>query len=289
MNRVLGIVLFTIALCVVSAAQNPGLPPVQSRQAAAPSQQWVDTYCRSLPAAKAFPTALTEVCQFALSSEQRFPDFICEQTTERYEPFRPSNSSVIMMRRSSVITSTVTYVSGQESYSNVRVDGKPTSADMLKVGGMSSEGEFATALRNLFEPESKTQFVFVRETTLESIPVLVFDFNVTSADSRWAIVAGTQPVTPAYHGRLWVSKTQAHVMRIEQQAEFERNFPYSGSTLAIDYADVQLGDRGSFTLPKRARMSACLRRVGEPCLRNEITFENCRKFTVKSRVLPMNE
>jgi hypothetical protein len=289
MNRTLGIMLVTIALCLATAAQDAPSPPVQPpSNAVAPSRQWFDAYCRSLPVGNASSVSLTEACQFALSVERQFPDFICDQTTERYQPFTVSYMHPIM-RRTSVITSTVTYVSGQESYSNVKVNGKPTSADMMDLGGMNSEGEFATALRNLFEPQGKTQFSFVRETTIDSKPALVFDFHVARENSRWLIVAGKQVATPAYHGHLWVSKTPVHIMRIEQEAEFERNFPYVSDSLSIDYADVKLGDRGSFTLPKLSRVYACTRRGPEDCLRNDIKFENCRKFTVKSRMLPAKE
>jgi hypothetical protein len=286
-NRSLGIMLFIVALCMASTAQDAGTPSTvqPNSNAVATSPQWFDAYCQSLKAANGSSASLTEVCQFALSTGRQFPNFICDQTTERYQPFTNAYLHSIM-RLSSVITSTVTYLGGQESYSNVKIDGKPTSANMMDIGGMNSEGEFATVLRNLFEPGSKVQFSFVRETTLGSKHALVFDFHVARENSHWLIVAGKQVATPAYHGRLWVSKSPSHIMRIEQEAEFERTFPYVSHTLTIDYADVKLGDRGLFTLPKRSNVFACLRRSSEKCLRNEIRFEHCRKFTVKSRMLP---
>jgi hypothetical protein len=38
---------------------------------------------------------------------------------------------------------------------------------LAKAGGMTSEGEFVTVLRNLFEPDAKALFTFVREMTWE--------------------------------------------------------------------------------------------------------------------------
>jgi hypothetical protein len=288
MSKASAVILLSFVFHLASMAQNADSPPPVQADGNAPSPQWFDQHCRSLPVGNASPTLLTEVCQFALSVERQFPNFICDQTTDQYEPFvLPSGGHA--MRHGSVITSTVTYVDGRESYSNVKVDGKHTGAGPLDVGGMRSQGEFATALRNLFDPGSKTHFSLVRETTFHSQPAMVFDFTVELENSHWVVHAGANVAIPAYHGQLWVTTMPSHIIRLDQDAIFERNFPYSTLSLVIDYAEVKLGDRGPFTLPVRSKITACRDRSAEDCLRNDIRFGNYRKFTAKAKVLPAEQ
>ncbi len=283
MNKALGILLLTITLCLASPAQDTGSTTV------APSRQSADGYCGSLPVANASPALLTEVCQFALSQAERLPNFVCDQTTERYKPVGLASGDR-GMQRYSVINSTITVLDGKESYGNVAIDGKHRAAAALpRLNGMSFQGEFALALRLLFEPASKAQFSFVRETKFDSRPALLFDFSVAPENSRWYINANQQHATPAYHGHLWISKAESHIMRLDQEAVLGKGFPFTVHKMVIDFADVTLGDRGSFVLPKQSKVTACRNKNTDDCWRNDMRFENCRKFTVKSRVLPTEQ
>jgi hypothetical protein len=269
----------------------------------ATSEQRTNEYCRKLPILNASPDSLSDVCRFALSSERQFPNFICDQITKRSSGIgqdysRPVAGQINTVtpglgrdysRRgeghSSTVTSTVTYLDGKESYSNIKVDGVP-EAELTKTGGMISEGEFVTVLRNLFEPDAKAQFTFVREMTFGKKRSLVFDFTVEGKNSRWKIEAGDHTITPPYHGRLWVSKNPSHVMRLDQQATIsDLEAGYKSARVTVDYNDMKLGNRGPFTLPTKSAIEGCAARGGA-CLRNETRFQNCRKFTAEATMIP---
>lgn len=286
MNRAFAVALVGLALSFAGSAQTADSTSraQASDNGGEVTRQWFDAHCRTLSVANGSPAQLAEVCRFALSTDQQFPNFVCDQTTERYESFRLDSSRQVV-RPSSVITATVTYLDGGESYSNVKMNGKPARAELLDLGGMSSKGEFATLLRNIFIPESKARFSYAGETTLESQPALAFDFDVAAEHSHWIVINGYARVMPAYRGRLWISTTPLRSLRFDQQATFGSGFFYSTHDIVVDYAEVKLGDRGLFILPKRSRLTACRGGGAEDCLRNDIKFENCRKFTAKSKIV----
>jgi hypothetical protein len=249
-----------------------------SSQAQAVLPNSVVAYCEKLAAQPA--SNLSAVCRFALASDQIFPNFLCDAITERFEP-SPSNPS--RMERTSVITFTITYRYGVEATEDIEVNGEHTNAAINELGGMTSEGEFATMLRNVFEPASKASFTYAGEITQAASPLSRFDFDIAGENSRWMVVTGMLRVNPAYHGQLWIDKG-GHIVRLTQDAGLPRAFPYVSDRFELEYAQVSLDDRGEFTLPRRASMTACRVR-GKDCLRNVTTFDHCRKFTVKSKIV----
>lgn len=73
---------------------------------------------------------LAQVCEFALKFRHSLPDFTCEQTTISTCEQKPGSTCRGMpASRGPAVQSLVTYLDGEEHYSNVRIDGKPVPAN----------------------------------------------------------------------------------------------------------------------------------------------------------------
>ena len=184
-----------------------------------------------------------------------------------------------------MVSAEIIYEDGEESYRNVKINNRATDKHLQEIDGSWSTGEFATALLQLFDPASKAQFRSSRTSTASGIRAQVYDFQVRSENSRWRLSVGSQSVTAAYAGSVWVDPNTARVLRIEMQArDIPSDFPMDAVESAIDYSYVLVGEK-SFLLPVHAENLGC-QRGSSYCSHNIIDFRNYHEFKGEIKIIP---
>jgi hypothetical protein len=216
----------------------------------------------------------------AFQFSQKLPNFICQEFMSRFT--QQGRGQKVPQ---DLVSAELIYEDGEESYRNVKINNRPTDKRLQDIDGSWSTGEFATAQLQLFDLSSKTQFRFVRTSTASGIGAQVYDFQVRSENSHWRLQAGSQTVTPAYSGSVWVDPNTARVLRIEMQARnIPLDFPMDAVESAVDYSYVLIEGK-SFLLPVHAESLGC-QRGSSYCSHNIIDFRNYHEFKGDIKIIP---
>src|SRR5580704_9375054 len=156
---------------------NSNVPPVEPAEAAteqtSPGPGEVVTsadFCSWLPADIPHAGALRGVCEYAIALRHDMPNFICQQETSRYECHNRVPSDLI--------TATVRYEDGNESYSDLKVNGRPVPDAMVKTAGLWSSGQFQGNLRAIFHQGNHAGFEFSGEKRLGEHAAWVFTYQI---------------------------------------------------------------------------------------------------------------
>jgi hypothetical protein len=207
------------------------------------------------------------------------PNFIVQQNTTRYY----STSRPVQWRALDVVTAEVVSVAGKEDYRNIMVNGKPSNRPIEKTGAWST-GEFQTTLESLLSPYSKTTFRRVADDTLSGRPAYTYKFQVLQENSNWDIYAPSgSKATPAYSGTIWIDKATHNVMRIEEETgPMPTSFEFDKAESVIEYGFIRI-DANNYPLPVHSEVLTC-QRGSFNCTKNDINFQNYRKFTADSNI-----
>lgn len=257
---------------VPAAAPSPAPPP----SVPAPSPTILTP-----PAARADPdeTFIAKARETSEQFSEALPNFICQQMTTRYQTEgHPVNWQAI-----DVVTASLVYEDGKESYLNITVNGKAKKS-MEESGGSWSTGEFGTTLRDVMSPYTDARFYNRRDSTASGLSSYKYDYEVDQPNSHWRTIIGGQWVQPAYRGAIWFDKKTSRVLRIEMEArKIPDEFPADHIEWAVDYAFVRISGN-EYLLPVHAENLTCWRGTSR-CGRNTIDFRNYRKFTGESQIL----
>jgi len=218
---------------------------------------------------------LRNVCEFAMSLPRRMPNFICDEDTARYRESKPVDQITALLR----------YENERESYSEVKLDGRPAPAAVVaELSGLWSAGEFGNNLRSIFYPGNEPVFEFSGERKMGAGAAWVFAYRVPQQkDPVWWLSADYHGIAPAYSGELWVDQKTGELLRFELEAnDIPKAFPTQSAEILTDYAKVGFDDGSSFVLPSDATVATTFRGVDT---RNVVRFRNCHKFQAKSRML----
>jgi hypothetical protein len=211
---------------------------------------------------------------------QKLPNFICQEFMSRFT--QQGRGEKVLQ---DLVSSELIYEDGQESYRNVKVNNRPTNKRLQDIDGSWSTGEFASALLDLFDPATKTQFHSGGSSTISGFSARAYDFQVRSENSHWKLSADSQTVTPAYAGTVWIDPNTARVLRIEMQARnIPSDFPMDAVESAVDYSYVLIGEK-SFLLPVHAENLGCQRGT-RYCSHNVIDFRNYHQFKGDIKIIP---
>lgn len=184
-----------------------------------------------------------------------------------------------------LVSAEIIYEDGEETYRNVKINNHPTDKRLQDIEGSWSTGEYATALVNLFDPSTDARFSSPRSSTISGVHAEVYDFQVRSERSHWRLMAGSQTVTPAYTGSVWIDPNTARVLRLEMQARnIPSDFMMDAVESAVDYSDVLVGEK-TFVLPVRSESLGC-ERGSSYCSHNVIDFRNYHEFKGKAKIIP---
>lgn len=240
----------------------------------------VAEYCQELGKAGQQTDALSSACQFALSIQNRVPNYICDETVRRF------NSSDELL---DVTEMEVRVENGKDSYSKIRMDKKPgrKSWDMPWIW---SSGEFGVLLTVLFLPENKPSFKYVKEAQLYSGTAVVFGFEVHERDNKslyvWNLYG--EKWTPGYSGLIWLDKDSHRPLQLEIASTRVPSKIIQKMEVKVTYGDIPLTDGTTFVLPVRANVKASrflVEGLRQDWIRNDLEFTNCHKFRAKAEVV----
>jgi VWFA-related protein len=260
-----------LVFCLAAFSQEPPVRhPVEAATFAANPCAWLPT---NIPHAD----AVAGICQYAMSLPQKMPNFVCDQDASRY---RGKNKVPF-----DLVTASVRYEDGNESYSEIKVNGQPAPAAITQRPGLWSTGEFGSNLRSIFEPQNQTLFEFMRDSTWNGRAAWVFTYRIVKQDvPLWRLHGDGHVLAPPYHGELWVDQKTGELLRFGSVAsDIPPTFPTSAAALQIDYLAVSFADGSSFVLPEDFTVTTTVR--GQEATRNLVQFRNCHKFRAKSRMV----
>ena len=208
----------------------------------------------------------------AFEFSEKLPNFICEEFMSRFTKRGREEEMPL-----DVVSAEIIYRDAQESYRNVKINDHPTDEDLQEIAGSWSTGEFASTLVEIFHPDTDAQFRSIGASPISGSTAQLYDFQVRSENSHWRLQSGSQTLTPAYEGSVWVDPNTARVLRIEMQARnIPSDFPMDTVESAVDYSYVMIGGM-SFLLPVHAESLGCERSTSY-CSHNIIDFRNYHEF-----------
>jgi hypothetical protein len=207
------------------------------------------------------------------------PNFIVQQNTTRYY----STTFPARWRAQDVVTADVVSVAGKEEYRNILVNGKPSTRPIEKTGAWST-GEFQTTLDDVLSPYTAAAFRKSTDDNLNGRPTYSYTYVVQQDNSHWDIVAPDgSKAAPPYSGTIWIDKATHNVMRIEEQTgPMPAGFIFDKAESTLEYGFVRI-DGKDYVLPVHSEVLTC-QRDSTACTKNEINFQNYRKFSADSNV-----
>ena len=263
----------------------PNAPAVAGMPAAAPGVpalvQYVNArdYCRWLPGDIAHADAVRGGCEYAISLPEKMPNFVCGQETARY---RGDGGAPV-----DLITASVRYEDGHESYSDVRVNDHPLSGGVEGSPGLRSTGDFGGNLRAIFNRTNHALFSYSGEGNVGGHAAWIFAYQIAEQKERlWMLHAPDQIIAPGYSGELWIDQKDGGVLRFRSSAaakDLPQTFPMKSVDLQIDYEKVGFGDGTHFVLPVDSTLTNVY--AGEETSRNVVQFRNCHKFAARGRLV----
>jgi hypothetical protein len=264
----------------------------------------IPAYCTRLSPTIEHSSALANVCEFALSIHNRFPNLICDREMKRYwteyhATFAGGRVGTFdELKHSDVLTAKVTYRDGQEYYDELRLDGKPVSSEASalpppSLSGPWSLGEFAMVLEAVFLPSSKAEFQFKKQTHTGSASALLFTFHVAATNNRsYFLFAEDKQWFPEYSGQLWIDEAGFRLLRLTRETAYMDQYPIRSAKTTIQYALVPLADGTSLVLPINSEVVTCappVRGNSDNCSRSSVKFTNWHKFKATTNIVTTPE
>ena len=220
---------------------------------------------------------IAEAREVALEYTKKLPNFICLQVTRRY--YDPEGLG--MFHLADTVAAKLSYFEQKEDYKVISVNGNLKEVAYDKLGGMTSTGEFGSMLREVFEPETQSEFHFDRWAKLRGRVCLVYSYSVQRQYSRWTIEwrEGAQTYRPGYTGSVFIDRDAPVVMRLTFQAEgLPAAFPIQDVHSQLDYDYQQISGQ-QFLLPASVELQM---RDGRILTKNEVNFRNYSKYSAES-------
>jgi hypothetical protein len=214
----------------------------------------------------------------AFEFSEKLPNFICEEFMSRFTQQGREEMPL------DVVSAEIIYRDAQETYRNVKINGRPTDQGLEQIDGSWSTGEFASTLVEIFHPDTDAQFRPGGASSISGVSAQLYDFQVRSERSHWRVSSGSQTLNSAYGGSVWVDPKTARVLRIEMQARnIPSDFPMDTVESAVDYSYVTISGT-SFLLPVHAESLGCERSTSI-CSHNIIDFRNYHELEVDFKLV----
>jgi hypothetical protein len=222
---------------------------------------------------------IDETREYALNYTKKLPDFICVQVTRRdFDPTGTGNN----WYHSDTITARLSY-NGVENYEVILHNNQPvTNATMRQFGGTSSEGEFASMLKEIFDPETHTEFSWDHWGKLRGRKTYVFAYDVQQEFSHYHVEADDKlSIVPAYRGLVYIDEDSKSVVKIVMTPhDMPSTFPIHDITTSLDYDFETIGDQ-QYMLPLKSVLTS---KRDRQMSKNDIEFRLYRKFGTESSI-----
>ncbi len=217
--------------------------------------------------------------EYALNYTKQLPNFICVQVTRRdYDPTGTGNN----WYHADTITARLSY-NGFENYEVILHNNQPvTNANMRQFGGTTSEGEFGSMMKEIFEPETHTEFSWDHWGKLRGRKTYVFAYNVQQEYSKYHVEADDKlAIVPAYRGLVYIDEDTNMVVKIVMKPyDMPSTFPIHDITSSLDYDLETIGDQ-QYMLPLKSVLTS---KRDRQMTKNDIEFRLYRKFGTESTI-----
>lgn len=222
---------------------------------------------------------IDEARDYALNYTKQLPNFICVQVTRRdFDPSGTGNN----WYHADTITARLSY-NGFENYEVILHNNQPvTNASMRQFGGTTSEGEFGSMMKEIFEPETHTEFSWDHWGKLRGHKTYVFAYDVQQQYSKYHVEAdGVEAIIPAYRGLLYIDEDSKAVVKIVMTPhDMPSTFPIKEITSTLDYDLETVGDT-QYMLPLKSVLTS---KRDRQMTKNDIEFRLYRKFGTESTI-----
>ena len=215
----------------------------------------------------------------ALNHEKNLPNFMCTQTTRRFEDFNGKSG----WRPIDIIVEQLTYFEHKENYKVIELNGVPASIPHDQLRGASSSGEFGSVMLSIFAPDTGTEFEWQNWFTLRGRRAHVYNYRVRASKSNYHIKVPEQrlDLVTGYHGLVFVDDRDHLVHRITVHPDgIPPSFPIQDVSLALDYDYTRIGD-ADYLLPLQFELRS---REQSLLVKNDVDYDNYRKFTADSSI-----
>jgi hypothetical protein len=216
----------------------------------------------------------------ALQYTAGLPDFLCTEFVRRYEGSKQDE-----WRPTDTLKMDVAYSEKGERYRLLQINGRPTTKTLREIGGFSSNGEFGSLLKWIFDPKSATDFRWEHWTNLRGHPTYVFSYHIDKAHSQyslnWKTFLKTYAGTTGMRGLVYLDRETNQVMRFSDEADgIPSNWPLVRTPAVLDYDYAEVGGQ-RFLLPRKVDVRV-ERKDGQS--RNVVEFGKYRKFASEATV-----
>jgi hypothetical protein len=273
-NQESGAGRLTVAALKTLMADSASLPPAPAPKVSAAPAPAPAASPMAAPDAEQQKEVLAAVTENALNYSDSLPNFICLQVTQRYVDRTGGDHFVAADK----IAERLSYFDHKEDYKVISVNDTPvTNRKHEQLGGATSSGEFGTMLREIFAPQSQTEFQWERWGKLRAHIMHVFSFRVRLENSQYQITAEEvkRTVTVGYHGLIYADRDSHAVTRITMEADdIPADFPIRAASETLDY-DTRSISGQSFLLPIKVEMRM---RDAKSAMKNEAEFRLYNKF-----------
>jgi hypothetical protein len=227
-------------------------------------------------------TILARMKDAAVNYAERLQDFLCIELIKRGKedsgPFKHWQALDTQERE-------VGYISHQEHYRVLSVNGKPPDVAKIKPGYFLPSGEFGKVLGYIFDPKSAGEFEWDHVDQSGGKRLCVFRYRVTAAESAMIRYSGSDRVHMQHHGLVYADCETAMPMRIQIDAE-PAFVVRSSSKIALGWKiDLRYGITviagKDFLLPQESQE---ITRFGNTQTKVEIHFQQYRKYESNSTV-----
>ena len=218
--------------------------------------------------------------EHALQYTAGLPNFLCTEFVRCYEGSKQDE-----WRPADTLKMDVAYAENGERYRLLEINGRPTTKTLREIGGFSSNGEFGSLLKWIFDPKSATEFYWEHWTNLRGHATYVFSYRMDKAHSQyslnWKTFLKTYSGTTGMRGLVYLDGETKQVMRFNDEADgIPSNWPLVRTPAVLDYDYAEVGGQ-RFLLPHKVDVRV-ERKDGQS--RNVVEFGKYRKFASEATV-----
>jgi hypothetical protein len=235
-----------------------------------------------MPTEETWPQFLEAARAKAIAYTDDLPNFICTQITQRFVRFFPSG-----WRQVDNFVAELSYFDKKEHYKILTVANQiTTTATIENLSGTRSTGEFGSALRALFDPNTKASFRLEGMDQTNGHETVRVGYQVPKeTSSRTINYNNERTIITAYRGRCWIDPSSYQVVRLEDKAiNIPESFPITRSEGFIDYDLADIAGI-KYWLPVRAEV-LLIEGGAKLHTRNTIEFKRYRKFEAEVKIVP---
>lgn len=242
-----------------------------------PHSNWTLTDVPPLPSADEQKRFIERSREMALKYTASLPNFLCTATVRRYSGAKEKLDDTLVLD--------VSFNGQRDRYRLLTVNGKETIKVLETVGGFHSRGDFGTAQRMIFDPDSQAEFHWERWTRIRGRLAQVYGYHVDATHSHFALdfqafQKGARMIA-AMRGSIFIDAETHNVLRIRLEAEgIPRGFPVTRTVTVVDYGTAEIGGQ-PYLLPRSSDVRLETKKGPR---HNIMEFGNFRRFAGEATI-----